>query len=425
MHRSKVFTVGVGVILCSVIILSASAAEFTGIRNAVMLEWSGASGGVYSVQADYALTGGWHEVDSVVAASNTVRWGDWNSGYADQKFYRLQIISLPQEMRLVAGGGQPSGPSYDFYMARFLVSNEDFAQFLTDAKLNQGNERGANMHFGTSGNVFMDSSESSSEKLFSIDNLDFYGWNNVQPGIVYTNGRYVAVSSYRNHPVIGVSWFGAIKYCNWKTINDGRGSSQRCYSEGTSAADWHPVTLSNAQWADGFDDTERLAWVMNASTRYGYRLPTDVEYYKAASWNGTNNTTYGFGRDSLGSSDANYQNSGDPFDSTTAPYTQNGGPTTPNGFYIGYKWPRSRGEWFGGAEEFQTNPNDNQYEIYDMSGNVNQWMTDYASGTLERSRRGGSWYTWSSSLYTWNTYSSYPYSTLQFIGFRVVSTDNP
>ena len=40
----------------------------------------------------------------------------------------------------------------------------------------------------------------------------------VTPRVPRTGGAYT------NHPAVGVSWFGAAKYCNWLTIDSGRGA---------------------------------------------------------------------------------------------------------------------------------------------------------------------------------------------------------
>ena len=106
-----------------------------------------------------------------------------------------------------------------------------------------------------------------SSRIFSyeIDGQAYEGYY-VSPAVPPDGG------SYSNHPVVGVSWYGAVKYCNWLTIDTGRTPAQRCYREGTNTLDWAPVTCSATNWARGvFSDRERADWLKLK----GFRLPMD------------------------------------------------------------------------------------------------------------------------------------------------------
>ena len=58
-----------------------------------------------------------------------------------------------------------------------------------------------------------------------------------------------------SHPVVRVSWFGAVAYCNWRSEMEGL---QPCYDLET--------------------------WTRYEPVRSGYRLPTEAEWERAASW---------------------------------------------------------------------------------------------------------------------------------------------
>ena len=76
---------------------------------------------------------------------------------------------------------------------------------------------------------------------------------------------------------------------------------------------------------------------------------------------------HAYGRDPLTNLDANFRDSGDPFDDPDpAVYA-----TTPVGYYDGTN--------HGGV--FQTNPNNNRYGIFDMSGNVWELLNDQVTLT--------------------------------------------
>jgi hypothetical protein len=248
------------------------------------------------------------------------------------------------------------------------------------------------------------------------------------PGQVeYFDGAYEVLTSpidYSQHPVTGVSWYGAVKYSNWLTIDRGMLPGERCYTDDTDSdlAGWHPVTITTSDWLAGdLTDAQRLDLV----THYrGFRLPMDDgcnngsvtsdgadsynEWYKAAAWNKTlqRNTTFGFGRNTLTGADANYRDNGDPLD--------NG--TTPVGYFDG--------SVNGGS--FATNPNGNSFGLFDMTGNAFQWMqgryNTHPDSIDFRTIRGGSWNDPAGSADLWAATRSFapPGLTNARIGFRVV-----
>ena len=70
--------------------------------------------------------------------------------------------------------------------------------------------------------------------------------------ITFDNGSFGVEPGWEDHPVVGVSWFGAAAFCNWLSAADGLAP---CY------------------------DVETWTCDFNAS---GYRLPTEAEWEKAA-----------------------------------------------------------------------------------------------------------------------------------------------
>ncbi len=308
-------------------------------------------------------------------------------------------------MRLVAAGGQPQGPQYNFYMSKYEVTNDEFCEFLNDAQANLGNERGAFMFFSDSGDVYIRTNNSSLIMFKITSSRLLYNPSSA------IGSRYSVYVDYIGHPIVGGSWYGALKYCNWLSIHEGRSINQRCYKEGPETTNWYPANITFDQWSTGFSDIERLQWVQNYT---GYRLPMDHlteaanyynEFYKAAAWTGVSNTVYSFGRSIINTQDANYANSKDPFEAYAVK-------TTPAGYYDGSN--------HGGT--FQTRSNANYWGIYDLSGNVEEWTTDGFNGNYSPERRGGSWYVEASQCTANYRDMTNPYDTFNYRGFRVVSS---
>jgi formylglycine-generating enzyme required for sulfatase activity len=153
------------------------------------------------------------------------------------------------------------------------------------------------------------------------------------------------------HPVVGVSWYDAIEYCNWRSKQE---NLRPCY------------TING----------ENVTCNFNAN---GYRLPTEAEWEYAAGGGASNRTKWA-GTDTeneLGK----YANGSQSYTKDSYEYTAPVGSFTKN-----------------------------QLDLYDMSGNVWEWCWDwydgdyysnFSSGTAQnpigatsgesRVVRGGSW----------------------------------
>ncbi len=248
-----------------------------------------------------------------------------------------------------------------YYIGKNEVTNTEYAVFLNAVKKHSDGRR-----------IWIDISDSDCR----IDLI---------------NGNYAPETGYANHPVIEVSWYGAVEYCNWLSVSSGL---ERCYNPN------YEIDI----------------------TKKGYRLPTEAEWEMAARGDAEVNASLGHQRrfpwgENIDGSYVNYIDSGDPYD--------NG--TTPVRYYDG-----------SNHNGYQTDDSRSPCGVFDMSGNVWEWChdwyrSDYNSNTLstnpigasrgtKRVFRGGSSYSVSHSQRSANRSRWFPHVTAYYLGFRLART---
>jgi formylglycine-generating enzyme required for sulfatase activity len=161
---------------------------------------------------------------------------------------------------------------------------------------------------------------------------------------------FAAASPYENHPMTLVTWFGARAYCEF----------------------------------------------------YGWRLPTELEWEKAA--RGADGRPFPWG-ETIERNRANFYSSRDLFEKIVGGQ----GDTTPAGFYDGQSY-----------DGYRTLDGRSPYGLHDMAGNVWQWTADVHAGMHDRTLRGGSKSNYGYNLRVWTRNSAPPDYASPDVGFRCV-----
>jgi len=169
----------------------------------------------------------------------------------------------------------------------------------------------------------------------------------------FDGSTFTANPGWANHPMTNVSWFGAWGYCG----------------------------------------------------SYGWRLPTEMEWEKAA--RGMDGRPFPWG-DDIARNNANFYASRDPLEDMGS----FGSRTNPVGFY--------NGKTYGG---YATLDAASPYGLYDMAGNVWQWTGDIYEGIHYRFMRGGSKDTYEMDLRVWVRNNATPTYFSPGVGFRCARSE--
>lgn len=188
--------------------------------------------------------------------------------------------------------------------------------------------------------------------------------------IHWDGGTFTVTAGKADHPMVMVSWYGAVAYCNWRSAME---SKPLCYDLST--------------------------WTCNFGVA-GYRLPTEAEWEKAARGGTPGHRFPWSDTDTIQHARANYESYWEggvpywPYDTSateghhpcwgtgSSPYT------SPVGFFTGALQYKADWGWPGSPTSYQTTNAANGYGLYDMAGNAWEWCNDWYSSSYYSSSPG-------------------------------------
>jgi formylglycine-generating enzyme required for sulfatase activity len=242
--------------------------------------------------------------------------------------------------------------NYDYKIGTKEVTNAQYVAFLNAVATEKSNSIAESLYY--SGSTY----------------ASYYGITRIESGSNYSYS--LKNTNYADMPVICVSFWDAVRFCNWLTTGE---TETGVYTLGGVVSPDTDITRNEDAWLAG-----------------GWALPNENEWYKAAYYNPLDGSyrDYPTASGGIGKDQANYKEDNE----TTSLMT-------------------------GGTYSV------NQNGLYDMAGNAFEWTEDIfisGEGSAQRRKvRGGAFnYDAPSFLYS-TSFENLATDELYSIGFRVVA----
>ncbi|HED03169.1 MAG TPA: formylglycine-generating enzyme family protein [Candidatus Fraserbacteria bacterium] len=345
-----------------------------------------------------------------ISKNSDIQDASWDPGVKGLRQGEIPFnIATKIEQRVVIAatliGSSGPGPSKEFSFDSFLQPQTPSEMVLIPAgsfqmgdSFNEGDVNERPVHTVTVSAFYMDKYEVTKGLWDDVANWAAdHGYD-----IAADSGSGKAM----DHPVQSITWYQAVKWANARSEKEGL--TPAYYTDSSQTTVYRAGSL-NVQ-------TEGVKWSAN-----GYRLPTEAEWEKAARGGATGHRFPWSYTDTINETRANYY--GD------TRYSYDEGPNGYNPTYAtgGFPYTSPVGSFAP-----------NGYGLYDMTGNVWEWVWDWfdpnyysaspgtdphgsASGSA-RVERGGSWHdTAGAGRVAYRSFDS-PDAKSDDLGFRLVRT---
>lgn len=329
-RRRSMYIVAVAnsLICCGPLVAPALAQQplVTSLAPDGMITWTNMSTNCVAVIEEFspATSGEWITVYAELPTATVSQMQlDATNEYAWFRAINADNSTAPTNMVLIPGGSFQMGDNLGdgvsdevpvhtvsvgpVYLARYEVTNDEMVQVMQWAHENDL--------------VLADSNTVSNRHGAPQLLLSLVGSVNSNP-IEFSGGSFSVDPAAGNHPCSDVSWYGAVAYCNYRSMMEGL---TPCYDLNDWSCDWDAN---------------------------GYRLPTEAEWEKAAR-GGFSRLRFPWG-DTISHSRANYLAGGLSYDLSSGGSHPDYDGTSPVGSF-----------------------SSNSYGLYDMAGNVWEWCWDW------------------------------------------------
>ncbi|MEN8772290.1 MAG: SUMF1/EgtB/PvdO family nonheme iron enzyme [Akkermansiaceae bacterium] len=338
-------------------------------------EWNSQSGMVYSLWSSADLTN-WGLIAQDIEATAPIGMTSIPLPADDLLFYRIkehpgplvrvQTVTVGDAGNAADTSGSSQGNSgavsYEYQIGKYEVTNREYTDFLNAVDPTGINK--LNLYY-----VLMGASS--------------------HGGITNTAGnadgsKYEVKAGYANRPVVYVSYFDAMRFCNW--LHNG------AQSDGDTENGAYTLL------GGGVAPTNGITVVRNPGAKFA--VPTENEWYKAAY----------------------YQPSGDGGDTNHYWLFPTGGNLEPNASAPPGTSPAANfnGELSSAIAVGAYTNTEGHYGTFDMAGNVAEWLeTISAANSSVRVNRGGAYFDRGIALKATNPNAASPSSELHYRGFRI------